>query len=271
MAKNVKKRVVKIDLNALKSIADLGLRRAYIFLGLGANAARVPELNTYELPGNFGIIIVPPPKDEREIKHAKKEFERWVVGNALRELFESHSLYLDKVYDVLLITGVSKRDISPSQRTKKYKIFERKGLYEKLNILRKEYKVKSQLNNHMRSINRARNCLTHNRGVVRRGDANNREKSKLTMKWRTLNYQYKGIDGKVEKITEAKMPFHLEKDAIVEMSIRNRQRSFRVGTLINLKPKDLNELCFTFYIANSEIFNSLISRLKLLGLLNKEN
>ena len=101
------KNVIKIDLNAIKAIADQGLNRAYIFLGFGVNAARDSRLRTYDLGGNLQIIITPPPKSEAMLARAKKEFERWVIGHALRELIEAHTLFLDSIYDALLVRPFS--------------------------------------------------------------------------------------------------------------------------------------------------------------------
>ena len=91
-----------IKLDNVKRISDAGLHRAYIFLGLGVNAARSNELNKYEIDESFDFIIVKQTNDEKTIKLYKKEFERWIIGNSLRELIESQEKFLHEIYNIML-------------------------------------------------------------------------------------------------------------------------------------------------------------------------
>src|SRR6266849_3302450 len=93
-------REVVIDLDQVWEPALVGILRASLFAGLGANAARDPSLTNFDLPGlmKFSYSRLVP-----DLQEIKLEFERWTLANAFREAVESFALALDRSYEGLLL------------------------------------------------------------------------------------------------------------------------------------------------------------------------
>jgi len=259
-------RTIHIDLNKLLEIGNLGIRRAYVFSGYGINAARDERLNTFDIGGPLQITIVPPLNGEKQIEKSKKAFEQWIIGNAFRELFEAQEMFANEIFNILLHVEIAQGRMEPLQGKKNLSDFQRKGIYEKLSILRRDFGLRIKLGTHLRSINKARNCLTHNRGIVRkREEASGRDR--LTMKWRRLKFAFHGNEGQNVEISAAKIPFETPGEGHLSFSVRDRQKSFLVGKPIVLKPEDIHEICFTYVLANTQLFNGLKKKLKQLGIM----
>jgi hypothetical protein len=50
---------INLDLDQMWEPVSVGIRRAYVFAGLGTNAALHPDLNDFHLPGLIKFSFVP--------------------------------------------------------------------------------------------------------------------------------------------------------------------------------------------------------------------
>src|SRR5580692_3686833 len=121
----------KIDLDRVWRHLGIGIRRAYVFAGLGVNAANDPQLKDFHLPGLFKISFVPfEAESANAIAEYKKEFATWVLGNALREAIESLEICLREVYQVCTLVEQVTAKRGPSRKVTR--TFERAGASGKL-------------------------------------------------------------------------------------------------------------------------------------------
>lgn len=160
---------VNINLPAIMDIAVKGVRRTAVFMGLGINAANNPDFKEYQLADITGLQFVEPTSDEGTLTHLKTEFGRWVIGNGLRELIETFCVFLDEIHMVCLLiaSNPNKQPIPINELRRQSSKYRHLTFKSKLERLDSDFGVKFVQNpDFLLSINQARNCLTHRRGIV---------------------------------------------------------------------------------------------------------
>lgn len=249
-----------IDLDRLASIAAVGVRRAAVFLGLGVNAARDNNLNTYQL-GDFTLIQlvtyeVPPYK----VAEFKRHFEDWIINNALREVVESFERFLDGIdavcrrVELAQDSGGERRTNLLKQRAK----FEHAGIDEKLRVLRRNWKIATSNEAYFHSIKQARNCVTHRGGVVGKRDIGTDQT--LRLKWWRIRLFLKGESGKETDIDPPFPPggFVTDEAASVCVQMKDRIREFKSGSRIEFTLQDVVEICQLTKMTSDELLVSLV-------------
>jgi hypothetical protein len=160
------------------------MRRAATFLGLGLNAAYDEKFKDYSLSKITRIDLVTPDASEDEIAHIKEEFSFWIIGNGLRELIETYSVFLDGLYDACLFFKAVKSGLSKKHYLTAVEAFHYEGLDRKLVAPKKGFDIKSDTPEYLISTNKARNCLTHRRGIIGKPDTGT--DAKFHLKWRGM-------------------------------------------------------------------------------------
>lgn len=91
---------VAFNLDHVIEILRNGVRRADVFMGIGLNAAEAdPAISHVLSPDNLHHInLVKTDLTAEEKTHVASQFGKWVRANGLRELIETVSLFLDKLY-----------------------------------------------------------------------------------------------------------------------------------------------------------------------------
>ena len=130
-----------IGFGKILAVALKGVRRATVFLGLGLNAALDPEFNKYQLTKIAKIQLLPPDVDAQTITHFKDEFKTWIVGNGLRELIETFSVFLERVHEACLVIHNHLERVSPKDLSEQQASFVRQGLPRKLQFLKESFSV----------------------------------------------------------------------------------------------------------------------------------
>jgi hypothetical protein len=234
---------VTIDMPAIKDIAVRGVRRAALFMGLGVNAAKNPDFKQYQLGNLTGMEFIEPITKEEVMNNVKTEFGRWIVGNGLRELVESFSSFLDQIYSVCLLMDYNTGQIAPDKAQKMVKAFMHDGMEGKLERLKSHLGIEIERLDCLASINQARNCLTHRRGIVGPKDCGEKT-GKLNVKWM-------GIETYAELHSGERVPLYpmpeagviLEKDGRILFQITEHSKGFLLGSTVDLSPRDLAEIC----------------------------
>jgi hypothetical protein len=174
---------INIDLDKLWEPAAVGLRRAYVFTGLGLNAAADDGLTNFHLPGLVKISFVPHEATPDQLREYKTEFGRWILGNGFRETIEAFAVSLDRVYEACLMTKMH-TDRTPVSLTG-LKTFHHAGIETKLARLKAEFGIEASGSVYLIALNKARNCLTHRRGVVGERDCD--ESGKLILRYKRFD------------------------------------------------------------------------------------
>lgn len=260
-----------IDFDKIVEIVNLGVRRAAVFMGLGLNAAIDPEFKNYQLTDITAMSFMPDDVSEELILEFKEEFGNWITLCGLRELIESYAIFLDEIFKVCLQIQNSKELVEPNKIVSYVKHFLRQGIEGKLERLNSLYRVESKYDEYLVSINQARNCLAHRRGIVGKIDLDSY--NEFNLKWLGIEFFITKLDGS-EVIVDIPINSGVRVKTNESIGIRftERKKTFKQGDLIKLSPRDLAEICNTILIACKEISKSAMDYAQSLGIeiLSKE-
>lgn len=239
------RREIGIDLDKIVDVAHLGVRRASVFMGLGVNAALDPEFKQYQLTHITKLQLVSDNVDLKTVGHFKEEFKTWIEGNGLRELLETFSVFLDRIYEAALLLSISKDKVDLAVVAAKGKSFNRRGFPDKLDILRANYAVGPKHADYLLSINQARNCLSHRCGIVGHEDVD--KSGKLRVAWLAMDIYAKTPFGERHSLIDIPpggLP--LPDGGTVWIQLVEREKLFDSGTPLRLSTRDLAEICWFF-------------------------
>ncbi|MBI2984170.1 MAG: hypothetical protein HYY50_00920 [Candidatus Kerfeldbacteria bacterium] len=251
----------EIKLDNVLSTARVGINRAWVFMGLGVNAASIETL-TPNVTGASYLKLLPDEISADSLREFKTEFRTWVVVKGLEELIEVFGVFLEQLYSMVLFVDAWKSKGQVDQ--KQISQFTEMGIREKLNILNRNFGIGTAFNDDIVSVNQARHCLTHRLGIVATRDLNT--SSGLKVQWRTLQLYGHNEDGS-EFVPDMERfePEGLKKEPVVfprgsPAKMRNDPRSkvFPIGSRVVLEPRDLKEICLWFSLLLNELNESVI-------------
>lgn len=255
-----------LDFGQIREIAHKGVRRSAAFLGLGVNASRDPEFKKYQLSDLTIFRVIPEGISDADVSHLKEEFEKWVVVNGLRELVESFAIFLDRIHTACLLMATSKNAIRDKDANTYGIAFERKGVEQKLSVMRNRFGVGTEKETYLASINQARNCITHRNGRVGLEDAG--EDNVFRLNWWALDLYVETPTGETHLLTPPypKEGIFLKGGGIVMMKITDRVREYSLGQYVRLSPNDLSEICLLFQLSTDEVVKSAIEYAEGIGI-----
>lgn len=178
---------------------------------------------------------------------ASADFKQWVVAAGLRDGIEAVGYFLEEVRKVCAAWSFSGRPsilgeewISKMEREPKK--FHRLGLPDKMEFLRKDYGADAFLPDsadEVLSINDARNCLVHRRGIVADRDLNMPDG--LLVRWRKVELVVRGPGGERVIVPPATI------NAGEALAGREGKASklFRLGESVSFSPQEFAEMCWT--------------------------
>jgi hypothetical protein len=228
---------IEINLDRIAAVAHLGIRRASIFMGLGVNSSKREDFKSYKLEDNFNFDVVGRDLNDEEIQKAKEHFRIWIISNSLREVIESLSIALDGLY--LASKLIAERMNGIQMKKEAAKIQRVTSVSYKLEEIKK-IGIDIGLIEHFKSLSQVRNCLAHRRGVV--GSEDCEDGKTLRIKWRSFKVKLvgEGWEGSVEDYINVSLPTA----ASVVVAHEDTVREFKVGQVIQLSERDLNEILY---------------------------
>jgi hypothetical protein len=256
----------EINLDKLKEMSALGVRRAAAFLGIGLNSTANADGLSIALVNHSMWRFFSEPEPKQVVSEAVSEFRIWVTGNALRELDAFFSRFLDGAWYNIEFAKLHGTTM-PSNHTIK-------GIESDTNVGNKFAKVVDALGRKhddsgaLRSFSLARNSLSHNHGVVAPRHTN--VDGALEVRWLGLETRLQqgeeyvvlgpviGADG-----IQAPDP---SKEAEVVVKVVQRVASFKVGERILLQPADLHEICFNYLQLTDVVMRSFHEYLQARGI-----
>jgi hypothetical protein len=242
---------VNIDCVALRKIAEIGVRRAALFLGLGLNGVNQPGFKDYELHKlpqgeNLGSIapdIIARGAPDHAIERFKAEFSTWVTGCGLREMLEHYGLMLDHMHKYCLLVAQVRHfiDVLGDPEKLQFKFARRLGVPDKHEALKNRFQIESEFASDIDALWSARNALTHGLGIVRAEDA--AADGTLVLRWLAFEINARGEEtGSVVPLRKLFGMVTTEPMGIYLGAVK-RERSYTVGDKIALAPQDLYEIC----------------------------
>jgi hypothetical protein len=261
---------ITIDFDGVLEVALKGIRRSSVFLGLGVNAATDRENRAYQLSSLTQIQIVPEYVSPETVQHFKDEFKVWIEAAALREATESFALFVDELHRKCSIIYAVRNAIGMNELVDKQNRFAREGVPNKLNLLDQTYGVKAAGKDYLLLLNKARNCLAHRGGRVGPEDIN--EEAAFSVAWRGLDIFVEEPNGKRAYLLDIPEDgLWLENGGIVKAQFVERRRSFGLGAVLELSPRDLAEICWFYADEARAIVVSAVEYAKANGVIVRDS
>lgn len=257
--------VINIDLDKLLEVALNGVRRASVFMGLGVNAAIDDDFRKYQLSPLTNIQLIPDNVPDETLKHFKDEFRLWIEAAGFRELADTFANYLDSVYHTCLTMKATNEKSSLADIPEIHAQFCKEGFPNKLNILLQRFSVGPTHSPYLLSLSRARNCLTHRRGII--GDEDLRGESEFSTKWLGIDVFIEEPDGKQHLFNETPPDgLLLTNGGSVMIKLIERVRTFKRGDKLILSTRDLAEVCWFYDREARSILKSVLEFASSIGI-----
>jgi len=259
------KQKIRIDLARILETANVGIRRAAVFMGLGVNLASESTFKKYELTDEVNIQIVPSGANDDAIQHYKDEFKDWVIANGVRELIEAFSVYLDQIYHACLLVDLVKNKKTLQQVEDARETFSNLGFPNKLNNLYQKSGIQPKKPDYIKILHSARNCLTHRRGIVSKNDCNIADA--LQIKWLGFDAHIHTPNG--DKHSAFDLPeggLSLPNGGNLIVTKVEREITFKINSSIQISANALSEICWYMLNEAYSVFSETIEFMKNSGI-----
>lgn len=234
---------VSLPMGAIFDLGKKAVIRAYSFIGFGLNGINNPETsyrleqleNTEDnLPSNYLLAEL----SGEHLDEAKSEFRRWIIGNGFSEYIHIMSIFCDKLYSLLLFLELLAKRKSLDEQLRREKNFHKKmSLNDKLELISSEMGIKSGMLDYIGALNKMRNCMIHNAGVVAPRYCN--DINGLIVKWMGPRV-YVELEGGEE--VPAKPGYVIPAGSNVVMRLEEVSKTFLIGEIIDIKALEMFEI-----------------------------
>jgi|AntRauTorckE5430_2_1112549.scaffolds.fasta_scaffold04596_4 hypothetical protein len=231
---------MRINFDAILERALRGVRRSYVFMGLGVNSSEDERLQNYQLTPVTKIQLLEDGLSEEVVADFKGNYREWVINSAFRDSLESFHVFVEQIFLCLIL--IKKKAPSIEHVKKDLARFEKLPFPSKLEALKKDFGVEPDFINHIKSINKTRNCMSHRRCVVSSKDFNNKEKTALVLRWRGLNMVLTDKEGQREGHMSEFIGTRTKHETDVGLRFVDREKVFLAGQIIRFEPRELAEV-----------------------------
>jgi len=236
-------------------------------MGIGINAAEAePAISHVLSPDNLhNINLVKTNLTPEEKAHAAAEFGKWVRANGLRELIETVSLFLDKLYLPLFVMhhGADKE----GKKLERPERLERLGIIDKIDSMSIVLPVSDEDKRMLMAMNRMRNCYAHRRGIVGTRDLDENA-DVMTVRWNAFELQVKEPNGNIIREVELYNRV-IEKGGLIQLNVVARTRSFKQGNELVLLKQDIKEICLSALTIGQRMLQNTVEQARERGILRE--
>lgn len=253
-----------INFVAIKEIADRAIRRTAVFVALGLNSAKRCSEYDLDLEDVRHLALLPNDPSEEVALVCSEEFATWIITCGLRELLETFGTFLDEID--WACNGMRLHYSCEVEKSRPLSLegFRYKGLTEKLGFLADMYSLKLDNSEMLISINRARHCLAHRRGIV--GVEDCQKTNALDVRWLGIEFFAETPSGiRIPAPTPLNNPYPFEEVGVVKWRWCERHSSFQIGSRVQLSPRDLGEICYFFELASGQLIDEAVAYGRQLG------
>ena len=244
---------ITINLDALLGELQFSLQTAINLLSISLRATPPESMDDLRLPQEvFATTFAQSARWSQA--EALEKHQTWAIGNGLRDAVEGVSSFIESAHRVLSIwelasTSGGRVTYREYQEILDGKAFHRLGLPDKLAHLKSEHgiAIDGTLERQVLSVNNARNCLVHRRGVVSQRDLNTA--SSMLVEWRKLHVFLQDEDGEHEFVI-GKL---IEKESTVCIRVQDEQKAFALGERVGFTIQEFADVTWGLYAFGTEI------------------
>jgi hypothetical protein len=243
---------INVNLAAMISELQIAIQRVINLVALGLNANTGLPKGFQKLPGAYFEVSLAQNLSWDEEK-SKSEFFKWVLINGFRDASELVNNFLETANRVLSVWELVIKQKGEAKLTGEdwneiiingSKRFHRLGLPDKIKHLShiNFFQLDPELTKQILTINAARNCLVHRKGIVSERDAN--IDGELEVRWTKLSLYLKNESGEQEIIP----PQIVEKDNIIAVKNVHISKTFAIGKKIVFSAQEFSDICWCLFL-----------------------
>lgn len=261
---------IHIDFDKVLETLRKGVRRADVFMGIGVNASEhtppISHLLATDKIQQIHLVKVELTDDEKA--HVAHEFGKWSRANGLRELLETFSVFMHELYSIMFLIKFQQRQLDKKFNKCRPEKFERLGIGDQIKRISEVVDVIDDNVKIISSLNKARNCYAHRRGIVSALDSDEGADI-LLLRWKVPEIQIREPDGNVIPAEELAGRI-LENGGMVQLVMKARAKEFARGSELVLEKQELKEICLYILSVGQSLFKETVVLAREAGIVKEE-
>lgn len=244
---------ITINLNALLGELQESLQTTINLVAVALKASAPESVEDLRLPSEVFSTDFST-KARWSQAEAVEKHQTWAISNGLRDAVEGASSFIESAHRVLTVWDMASSNngqilYGDYQREMEGKAFHRLGLPDKLTHLNSEHgiSIDANLERHLLSINNARNCLVHRRGIVSQRDLN--VDGKMIVQWRKLHLFLQDEDGEHDLVIGQ----IVEKQSVICLRVIDEQKVFALGERVMFTTQEFADVTWGLFAFGSEL------------------
>jgi hypothetical protein len=259
----IRKINITVNLNGLLGELQTSLQRISYIVAGGINNSSNLSMSGTNIPGKSMFIDLGGNLNWND-DQLKNEFNKWILEKGFNDSIENVSYFLETTHKILsyweimalqngkgIVSGADWNRIIKIGEKKYQKLF----IPEKLSHLVNEHKLVLQDNlvSHLLSINSARNCLVHRKGIVGERDINTLDG--LEVKWFRLGVWINKGEGEAEYLHgEPKM---VNTGDVISVGNTTVVKVFKLGESVAFTSQEFVDITWGIYIFGVDVINKV--------------
>lgn len=254
----------EVRLDLVMNNFNLVIRRVTVFIGLSSNATRQrpPVSHVLDPSHRMRIAFVPDDVSENQAMEYVEEFDKWVIGNGLRDIIDCTSSLITEIYAANLIA--TKMNATPAEVFRKeVDKFSKKAIRDQAYLLCMSVGIDNKYGDIFESWRRARNCLAHRLGIVGRPDIDS--SGYLIIKWVAMRLVALNEDGNKEFNLSDGIAGPFGADTELRLRFNPVEKRFGFGDQIAFTTTELAEICFAANWLGNKLMEEFIQVMEAQG------
>jgi hypothetical protein len=229
---------VSIDLPALQGIALRRLQQLSDVLRFSRAAAANISEEEFAQHQEF-FMLKPSANTQRDFAEAKVETEAWIALHCLRDAIDVVNVFLEDarrccaLYKLVKSPAARQSDLHQLEREGRQ--FHALGLPVKIRQLSEMFGVQSDFDQHILSLNAARNCLVHRLGIVTEADVD--QNNELRIQWTDLRVEATSPDERLVRVIDE--PTQVDEGWSLKLVIGPMEKRYCTGERLRLSYREL--------------------------------
>jgi hypothetical protein len=245
---------IQINLPTALAKLDRDLQRLIDLVSIGVTGSRKVEEDEYEISPFASSQQLQPPLSYPQVKD---EYVSWVLRNAFTQAIDHVAEFLEQCRVLATFYSLGSATISGEEWRRiweaEHEAFDRKTFPDKIKWLREKCGATFRFEDHVLTLNQARNCLIHRLGIVSRKDTKNSEA--FTIKWHAMRLV--AIDSVTGEEIPVPNPAPLKNESTLALKLGPVEKQFRIGDRIELSSDELNYTMWTFHSFALEVLQAI--------------
>jgi len=247
---------IRVDVNLPAALAkwDRDLQHLVDFVSIGVTGVRKVQAEEYAIsPFASAQQLTEPPA----YPDVKNEYISRALRNAFTQAIDYVTDFLEQCRLLTTFYSVGSKTLSGEDWnriwTTEREAFDRKTFPDKIKWLRENCGATFQFEEHVLTLNQARNCLVHRLGIVSTKDTKGSDA--FTIKWHALRLVI--IDSVTGEETFVPNSEPTKNESTLNLRIGSVEKQFRVGERIQLSSEELNFTMWTFRSFAMEVLQAI--------------